>query len=69
MRLPPLSECVRILGRVLRAEGIPATPADVKAWVSRYFAAASPDDKRDLRTLLTAAEVSVGTSLIRTRIS
>jgi DNA polymerase III delta prime subunit len=67
MRQPPLDECVRVLRAVLKAEGYPNPAADVVAFVTRHFA---NDDKHDLRTLLLAAEISVGTSASRrTRIS
>jgi len=65
MRLPPLAECARILGAVLKAEGIPPVASEVLARVTAYFAAASTDNKRDLRTLLADAEVAVATSPIR----
>ena len=55
-------ESEKNLGRVLKAEGIPVTPADLEKFTNAYFGAPSTDKKRDLRTLLADAEAAVAMS-------
>jgi hypothetical protein len=49
---PPLDECARMLGEVLKAEGKEVAPADVHAFTRGHFAA----DGTDLRSLLASAQ-------------
>ncbi len=55
MRAPPVEECVRVLGNVLREEGISMAPAAMEKLVSEHY-------KWDFRKLLDAAEYAIATS-------
>lgn len=50
---PPIHECARVLGDVLKAEGKEVAPDDVHAFTRGHYAA---DDRRDLRSLLGNAQ-------------
>ena len=58
---PPAEECSRVLNSILVREGHDIEPATVLAFTRAHFEADSDDDRRDLRTLLAAAQHAITT--------